>query len=651
MITNMRADVSKVNKQVKCQKKWGSWRIACCGLAILLGGCGSSEGSRFSEQLEYFTLGASSMVLTAYGASTPTDNNTYVFRCPSVSGLSRDASVSVMHVRANMNLPFFTLNSSLGIRSDSASSVGVSMQELPLGMLDIYKRCQSTSSEQYVTSCPEDYTLVEDCEKTTEENTCQKMWEGTHHLVISSRIIDSDDCFSEAVDRTSYSSSVPNIAYACDSFSQMPVLATYRGTAPISGCCSEETVGPTLDFCVRPCGCRELTVQIVPKDGIVEDLSNVPSQEDKTGKVDSTLRFAVLSNVEGNTTVFRKILEDIKTHDVAFVVSLGNLTKNGRESQFREMRAIVDSVLSPVDGNDCTYTEDAQYCCTSAERQFPFFCNARINRIPFIAGLGESEGGGSGRSTYRELFGVSNMLSVIGKVEFLMIDTSDAGITSAARKWVSNLFDRRDDATCKIPAPDQSAWPSLASCFEQNGAETCHECIGVEAYCVTPNVEQNGVSAGPKNCICIPDTAKYCRYGMQCSEENGEVASCMCTRDDDCGQGGACQDGICHPPLRFVFSYTPLFDEHGLRNSAFLSRENAMALLSQLAHAGTTAIFSGRTLDYSQFSKAGIDFYLTGGGGAEMASYSSHGHHWLLVEVPNAYEAPDDYSVTVMDIE
>ena len=622
------------------------------GTALFLGGCGSSEGSRFSEQLEYFTLGSTSMMLTAYGASSPSDSmNNYAFRCPSVSGLSRDSNVSVMRVRANMNQPVFMVTSSLGIRSDTASSVGVSMSEFPLGMLDIYKRCQSTSSEQYVTACPADYTIVETCEGENRPDTCEKIWEGTHELVVTASVLDDEDCYSEAVDRTAYSSSVPDITYACDSYSELPVSAVYRGSAPISGCCDADAQGPTLDFCVKPCGCRNLMIQIVPKANMIEDLSTAPSGSEDDEKVDSTLRFAVLSNVEGNRDVFRKILEDIKTHDVAFVVSLGNLTSNGSESQFRNMRQIVDEVLSPVDGMTCEYTEEAQYCCSSSEREYPYFCNARKNRIPFIAGLGEREASGSGRSAYRELFGVSNMMSVIGKVQFLMIDTADATITSAARKWIKNFFDRRDTEVCRVPASTMgSSWPSLADCNEQKQDMTCHECIGVEAYCLPPDAAQSETYAGPKNCICVPESAKYCKHGLRCEVEDGTDSTCVCTRDNDCGLGGTCVDGVCEQPMRFVFSYSPLFDEHGLRNNAFLSREDAVALLSQFAQAGPTAIFSGRTLDYSHFEMAGIDFYLTGGGGADMASFSSHGHHWLLVEIPNAYTEPKDYTVTVMDI-
>lgn len=615
-------------------------------------GCGSGDGSRFAEQLDYYTLGSNSMMLTTYGASSPSDSYTSSFRCPSVSGLSRDANVSVMHVRANMHQPMFMLTSSQGIRSDTASSVGVSVGELPMGMLDIYKRCQSTSSEQYVTACPPSYTLVEQCDEESAENTCEKIWEGTHKLVVSASVLDMDVCYSEAVDRSLYSSAVPDIAYACDSFSEMTVPATYRGSSPVSGCCGEDAQGPTLDFCIKPCGCRNLTVQVVPKEETIQDLSEFRERgEETSGKVDSTLRFAVLSNVEGNQAVFRNMLEDIQKHDVAFVVSLGNLTSDGSDSAFRTMRRIVDEVLGTMDGAACEHTEDAQYCCSSSERQYPYFCNAWKSRIPFIAGLGEREGGGDGKNAYRELFGVSNMMMVIGKVQLMMIDTADASITSAARKWISSIFERREAETCQIPAPTSaSSWPSLAKCQAHGSEITCHECIGLEASCIVPEASQSDASLGPQNCICVPETATYCKHGLWCSVADGTEAPCICTRDQDCGTGGTCMDGVCQPPMRFVFSYSPLFDEHGLRNNAFMSRENAVALLSQFAYAGTTAIFSGRVLDYSHFKMAGIDFYLTGGGGASMSSFASHGHHWLLVEIPDAYTAPEHYSVKVMDI-
>ena len=114
--------------------------------------------------------------------------------------------------------------------------------------------------------------------------------------------------------------------------------------------------------------------------------------------------------------------------------------------------------------------------------------------------------------------------------------------------------------------------------------------------------------------------------------------------------GGTCEAGVCKPPLRLVFTYTPIYDKYGSRNNA-LSSEDAASLLSLLIQSNVAAVFAGRAHEYAKYSKGGIPMYITGGGGAEMASFSDKGNHWLLVEIPKAYTNPDRQDVKVEVIE
>ncbi len=637
-------------------RKWVMMFFAAAALC----GCNSADGTRFSDQLDYYVLSSTAMTLTAFGASSPDDDMTQAFQCPAASGMSRESNITLFEVRANTLTPHFMLDTTQGIRSDTANAVGISISNIQMGMLDVFKRCQSTSSEQYVTYCPSStYTIVDSCDTAEDPATaCEQVYEGTHRLVVSSVVDDSASCYSEENNRTAYNKSTAREAfYACDAFTPINLLGVYRGTSPSNNCCSEETPGPTLDFCFKPCGCRTLTVQMLPKtdrtDELPADVLTDPPQASAptaAPPLNSTLRIAVFSNVEGNTDTFTKILEDAKANNVNLAISLGNLTKSGKASQYEDMRSIADSILAPIDGSACD-TKDGSICCSNNEREISYLCNARVNGIPLIAGLGESEVDGSGLSTYRKLFGVSNMATVIGKVELLMIDTADATLSSAEKKWIKEIFKAQEEQTCSIDAPTRlTSWPMLSACTSSSvSTPSCRSCIGEEAYCIPPDNTLSDTFKGPQNCICVPLKSNICRQNQKCPVYDGTKQTCVCTRDQDCGTGGTCIDGTCKQPMRFVFSYSPLFDEYGSRNNA-LAREDAAALLSIFAKAKTSAIFSGRILDYSSFKKAGIPFYITGGGGAKMSSFSDYGHHWLLLEIPNAYTDPKDFSVKVMKI-
>lgn len=620
--------------------------------------CNSNENERFNDQEDSYLFESTTSTLMAHGASKLEDDGS-MFRCPTVSGMSSESSLTVFKARANAPLPHFTLSSIANVRSDASGGFGISLADFPVGLLDIYQRCNSTSYEKLTTSCPSDYTIVDACGENSDAKECALIYEGTHKLVISSQISSDRACFTEESDRTPYNNA-PDVAWACDAFSPVPLAAAYRGDQPSNNCCDEDAQA-TLDFCLKPCGCRELTVKIVPKNESASQDQDAEQDASSRLSIDDTLKIAVFSNVEGHISSFQRLLESIQSRQVDVAVSLGNLTAEGKSSQYTQMRALIDDAFSVYDGDDdqCTL-EDEQICCQNeTERLFPNRCNAIIQKTAFIAGIGEDEFEGSGLDTFRELFGSSNSSTTVGKVQLVMLDTAESRLISAQRTWLEGVLETPQKTTCQIPPPTQfERWPSLHACRDilgvpSSSAVTCRECIESDAWCVPPDAERSDPSFGPENCICIPITSTYCQNGFTCEAEDGTNQDCICTRDEDCGTGGTCRDGTCTPPLRLVFSYTPIFDEYGSRNESFVSKSEAASLLSLLIDADVSAVFAGRALDYSHYSKGGIDMYITGGGGAEMSTFAKHGHHWLLVTIPHAYTHPqyEEVSVEVVEFE
>ena len=615
-------------------------------------GCNSTEGERFTEQEGFYVFASNSSTLKAYGAGRTEKTSGTVFRCPAVSGMAAESSLTVFKAKAHGALPHFTLDTIPGIRGDAQGGIGISLSELPAGLLDMYEKCHSASYEKLTTSCPEGYKIVEECSPSNaNKNECRLIHEGTHKLVISAQINDDDHCLTEETDRSPYHTSSSKVIYACDAFSPMALPAGYRVTQPSDNCCDPEAQG-TLDFCFKPCGCRTLTVKIQPKD---DWLAN---HNEKTG----TLRIGVFSNVEGNTKAFNQLLDSMNEKSVDVAVSLGNLTEHGSKDEFAEMYSLMNAKLIWRDGtpqtSDACVEKNNQICCQADTRQFEnHICNAMMHKTAFHAGLGEDEYKGNGLAEFRELFGPSHMSTMVGKVQLIMLDTADASFGSSQKEWLESVLENVSNETCQIPAPEGTQWPSLAECREilnlssSNKNPTCRECIQQEAYCIPPNAERSNPALGPENCICVPATSQVCSHAQSCAKTDGTEASCICTRDNDCGHGGTCIDGVCKPPVRLVFSYTPIFDEFGSRNNALSSKSDAAALMSLLVKANVNAIFSGRVLDYGKFTMGGIPIYITGGGGAEMSSFASKKHHWLYLEIPNAYTQPDPNEISVQVIE
>ena len=631
---------------------------------ILLGSplmaCNSTDGERFTDEENSYIFASNNSVLNAFGASRiedPPSND--VFRCPAVSEMSSESSLTVFHAKAQGPLPHFTLYSIPGIRSDALGGVGISLQDLPIGLLDIYQRCNSTSYEKLTTSCPSEYDIVTECSHQSGVKECEQIYEGTHQLVISAQIDSSKDCITEESDRSPYSMSAPDVAYACDAFSPMPLPAAYRGSQPASNCCRTNAVS-TLDFCLKPCGCRTLSIQILPKP----EKLNPPSQRPSTpGLLSDTLKIGVFSNVEGNRNALTQILSSMSQRGIDIAVNLGNLTKNGNQNDFSQTHNIIKSYFNAKDGTPqtsefCAY--NGIYACgaTADSRAFPTLCNPIVSKTAFLSGLGEDELNGTGLPYFIENFGAANKATTVGKVQLIMIDTADASIGESQMAWLKSILTNTDHATCQIPAPPNGQWPSLSECREildigDNNTQkvTCRECIQQEAYCIPPSEDRSNPAMGPENCICVPASSKICPGSQSCQHTDGTESTCICTRDNDCGNGGTCIEGKCTPPLRLVFSYTPILDVFGSRNNAITPKSEASALMSLLSKSHVDAIFSGRILDYAHYKKAGIPMYITGGGGADMESFASKKHHWLYVEIPNAYSKPDPQNISVEVIE
>ena len=163
-------------------------------LAASLAACNATDGERFKTQKADYVFTSTTSTLTSYGANLLYMEDQH-FRCPSISGMSSDSSFTRSYLRANAPLPNFTLKTIQGIRSDAQSAFGFSISNLPAGLFDIYRRCNASSSEKYVTSCPDDYIIVDDCSQTsTAVKACMLIREGTHRLVISAHPEDDKAC-------------------------------------------------------------------------------------------------------------------------------------------------------------------------------------------------------------------------------------------------------------------------------------------------------------------------------------------------------------------------------------------------------------------------------------------------------------------------
>ncbi len=100
--------------------------------------------------------------------------------------------------------------------------------------------------------------------------------------------------------------------------------------------------------------------------------------------------------------------------------------------------------------------------------------------------------------------------------------------------------------------------------------------------------------------------------------------------------------------VQFFISHYPAIDPCGARNGGFSSRNEAYKLIAILGGGDVEAIFNGHIHSYYHFDTAGIDTYISGGGGGHPELYDGVGRHYLKVTV-NA--GSGSYSVSRVDVD
>jgi 3',5'-cyclic AMP phosphodiesterase CpdA len=85
--------------------------------------------------------------------------------------------------------------------------------------------------------------------------------------------------------------------------------------------------------------------------------------------------------------------------------------------------------------------------------------------------------------------------------------------------------------------------------------------------------------------------------------------------------------------VHVVAMHIPPLDPIGVRNGAFGSRNEAAKLLVKLATGRVDLTLYGHIHTYYRFDNAGIDAYISGGGGAIPERFDGIGRHFLVVDV------------------
>ncbi len=85
--------------------------------------------------------------------------------------------------------------------------------------------------------------------------------------------------------------------------------------------------------------------------------------------------------------------------------------------------------------------------------------------------------------------------------------------------------------------------------------------------------------------------------------------------------------------VHIVAMHIPPLDPIGVRNGAFGSRNEAAKLLVKLANGKVDLTLYGHIHSYYHFDNAGIDAYISGGGGSIPERFDGIGRHFLVVDV------------------
>ncbi|MDA3900564.1 MAG: metallophosphoesterase family protein [Spirochaetes bacterium] len=100
--------------------------------------------------------------------------------------------------------------------------------------------------------------------------------------------------------------------------------------------------------------------------------------------------------------------------------------------------------------------------------------------------------------------------------------------------------------------------------------------------------------------------------------------------------------------LKIVITHYPLIDPSGVQGGSFSSRNEVYKLLGMLVRGGTDLLFFGDIHSYYHYSLAGVDSYISGGGGAMPRKYDNIGRHYLKISVNSA---TGSYSVERKDVD
>lgn len=603
-----------------------------------------------------------------------------------------DCPVYVVDRESGARIPTYeTVRDVTVIRLDATSptpGITVTLSDPLIGADGV---CPSTNRPiaLEIEGLPLDALQTQSCERIDGELVCSTR-AGRFRLVAYSELVDNagSDCARELSQDTS-TFQFESRCSVCNALEAREVLSELRTVVPNENRCCETSAKPVHVVCLNPCPCRRTRYE----------LELIPETEDPP-----PLKLAVVSEVEDDVGRFQTFLAAARAADVDAVINIGDLTSGGSDGASRlvAMSTLAQNGLVEVDtGTDCRETDPDALACCRRDRVNPRICNAVTDAIPFMSGLGENEISEEVFETFFDTFGPSNFNIHIGGVQLIMLDSADAKLSTTQFAWLEEQlaipeplrdvceYPRRDpvsgpthlgrdcagNESCNgcmgsqgwvcVPPDISNNLPSFGdrNCLctflprlnaDCTGSSDCDDCLGLTGVgvCAVPEASRSGLET-PSNCICVTADSTICPNNFACVTDrlaDGSAAQphCACTRDEDCGPGFRClDDGSCEPPLRLVFTHTPPFDLFGARNSAFRSRREAARLVATLLEGEVDYIFAGSLNTFRDVLTAGIRTFITGGGGQDLEIFDETGHHWLLVTIPNAFDAPDPASVTV----
>jgi predicted phosphodiesterase len=101
--------------------------------------------------------------------------------------------------------------------------------------------------------------------------------------------------------------------------------------------------------------------------------------------------------------------------------------------------------------------------------------------------------------------------------------------------------------------------------------------------------------------------------------------------------------------IHVVSMHIPPLDPIGVRNGAFASRPEAAKLLGKLAEGGVDLTVYGHIHSYYSFENAGIQAYISGGGGAIPERFDNVGRHFLVFDIDPEHGIENEYRVEIDD--